>query len=81
MAKNINKLDWVPLTILTDEEVFGFFKRSEYKYRRTHSDTSTCNVHDTCNDHASTVAYYTWVAKRCVRGEKERCPSRKMLKR
>lgn len=29
----------VPLTILTDEEVFGFFKRSEYKYRRTHSDT------------------------------------------
>ena len=52
-----------------------------YIYRRTHSDTRKCNVHDTFNDHASTVAYYTCVAKRCISGEKERFPSRRMLKR
>ena len=78
MAKNINKLDWVPLTILSDEEVFGFLSDLNINIGEP---TRKCNVHDTCNDHASTVAYYTWVAKRCVRGEKERCPSRKMLKR
>ena len=53
MAKNINKLAWEPLTVLTDDEVYMYFKRSKYLFRRTHSSKRSCTVEDHDSTHAS----------------------------
>ena len=81
MAKNINKLDWEPLTVLTDDEVYEYFKRSKYLFRRTHSNKRSCTVDDHDSSHSSLVAYYSCVSKNCIREDKESCPARRLLKR
>ena len=87
MAKNINKLDWEPLTVLTDDEVHVYFKRSKYLFRCTHSNKRGCTVEDHDSSHSAFVAYYSCVSKHCVRDkdkdeDKDKpCPARRLLKR
>ena len=86
MTKNINKFDWEPLTVLTDDEVHVYFKRSKYMFRCTHSG---CTVEDHDCSHSSLVAYYSCVSKHCFcdkdkdedKDKDKPCPARRLLKK